>query len=159
VRRPSFTFAPVAALTVLIALLFIDAADLSSPSSSSQDGAGATAGAPAVERQAESAAADADDSARAGTDQALTPFSASPEAAPNTGAAAGGAPQPTLPASLDTSKQAPEEDSATLTAEPAADEGGDGISTLRVLQIVAALALVASLAAVYLPRVMDSRER
>ena len=59
-RRSSFTFAPVAALTVLVALLFVDAVNFSSMSSSSDTAGGAsTSGAPAAARQAESADKDA----------------------------------------------------------------------------------------------------
>jgi anti-sigma factor RsiW len=162
-RRSSFTFAPVAALTVLVVLLFVDAADFSGgSSSSSQDSAGASAfDAPAAARQANPA--EKDDAAGAGTDgqQPVTApaAAAAPESSPGRGPApsAGGVnPTPGPPVAEDLAATPDEGERATLTVGDAEDNS-DGISTLRVLEIVAALALVASLAFVYLPRIIGRR--
>ena len=156
-RRSSSTFAPVAALTVLVALLFVDAADFSGTSSSEDAGGFTSAGAPA--RQSESADKGAGDAA-ADTSQAPLATGAAAESSANqpTGAA-DGAPNPTAAAAPATQdRSAAEEDdfeddafflppNATAEAEPG------GISTLRVLEIVAALTLLASVAFLYLPRV------
>ncbi len=176
-RRASFTFAPVAALTVLVALLFVDTVDFSSMSSSSDDAGGAaTSGAPAAERQAESADKGAADAGAQTFEGPLapqgtqTPFSAagastdSAASTPNSTSSAAGAvtepaastPNPTAaaPPSLDRGgADAGDDDSFFLPSNGAAEDESGGISTLRILEIVAALALVASLAVVYLPRV------
>ncbi|HWC28779.1 MAG TPA: zf-HC2 domain-containing protein [Dehalococcoidia bacterium] len=161
-RRSSFTFAPVAALTVLVALLFVDAANFSGMSSSSED-AGSTAGArqtDAIDKGEEGGAAggtqtfEAPAAAESTANQSTTDSALTPQPTPAPAAASGATP-PSAQAGQDraaTDDDATEEP-ATLTVEPDGEES-DGISTLRVLQIVAALALVFSLGVVYLPRVL-----
>jgi anti-sigma factor RsiW len=164
-RRSSFTFAPVAALTVLVALLFVDAADFST--SSSENDAGSLASeAPTAGRQAESAQ---DSAGAAGatpqTFQVPQATGAAAEAAPDQGptAAQAGAPDPTpiarAAAGQDVDEEKSQDDQFFLpdgAPQPEVEAGSDGISTLRVLQIVAALALVVSLGVVYLPRFLHN---
>jgi hypothetical protein len=204
-RRSSVTFAPVAALTVLVALLFVDAANFSGTTSS--DETSTSAGAPAAASQAEkndAAGAPADTfeapqatpgAARQG---AGTPPTPAPQATrPTTESAAGSGPtQPqaassTADASSEPSRAPQTAESAPTQAPPAvgatnptavppvpqdrgaqadAEEGDDAslsvpetgpedssgsLSTLRILEILAAAALLGSLAVVYLPRVLS----
>jgi anti-sigma factor RsiW len=161
--RPSrFGFAPVAALTVLLALLFVDAADFSRTSSSDDSAAGgaSTADLPTAARQAESA--EKDDAGAAASDSSRTPFSAagSAESSPNSGTPtapnAQGASATPIPPAQDRAAPAPEESpQATLSTFDRDEDDSDGISTLRILEIVAALALVTSLGVIYLPRLFN----
>jgi hypothetical protein len=209
-RRSSFTFAPVAALTVLLALLFVDAANFSSSSTTSSDEAGgATSGAPAAARQAESTQKDS--AAGAPQDSFQAP-QATPAAQPGTGTAATQVPPPTRAADSATGTGANQPQAASSAADAAAtpqpsrapqtaesaptqapvaagaasattvppapqdraapsdteegptatleapeagpEDSTGGLSTLRILEIAAAVALVGSLALVYLPRVI-----
>jgi hypothetical protein len=161
-RRSSFTFAPVAALTVLVALLFVDAAGL--PNGSSEDGAATLADSPA--RQAESSEKDAAGGAGANqTFEAPTAAGTPPDTRSEALQPAAGAANPTpSPATLDR----PGDDATDTSSEgddffrpgetSAPKDSGGGISTLRLLQILAAAAFVASLGAIYLPRFLQ-RER
>ncbi|HEY7466785.1 MAG TPA: zf-HC2 domain-containing protein [Dehalococcoidia bacterium] len=207
-RRSSFTFAPVAALTVLLALLFVDAANFSSSTSSDDAGGATSGGAPAAARQAESTQKDsaagapqdtfqapqATPAAQPGSGTAATqvpPATRAAESATGTGAnqpqaasstadaaatqqpsrapqtaesaptqaplaAGGAAATPVAPAPQDGLAGRDTEEGPTATSEvPQAgpEDSSSGLSTLRILEIVAAAALVASLAVVYLPRV------
>jgi anti-sigma factor RsiW len=219
-RRMSFSFAPAVALSVLVALLFVDVVDFSAGGSS--DDAFNSAGSTASSRQAEpdaaggtqaleSVKADEDPAAAAGAAESSAPEGAtdvSPTEEP--GSALGGAADAPADASAaeagegdggtaasalappsETPAPAEEPDTFTtestqddaedapLAAESADDSGtsqttggpedtthilgtedsSDGLSTLRMLQIVAAIAFVASLVAVFLPRIAGRRER
>jgi hypothetical protein len=212
-RRASFTFAPVAALTVLLALLFVDAANFSGSSSTSSDesGGATTGGAPAAARQAESTQKDAAGAppdafqapqatrpAQPGSGPAPTQLPPTPraaESATGTGAnqpqaassAADASPQPNrapqtaesaptqapvtasganatpvAPAAQDRAAPSDTDEGETATLdvpEAGPEDSSGGLSTLRILEIVAAAALVASLAVVYLPRLFPARER
>jgi hypothetical protein len=220
-RRMSFSFAPAAALSVLVALLVVDAANFPS-GGSSEDGAFNSAGSTASSRQAEPEAA-GDTQALESTkadEEPETPDSTTSQDVPppgEPGAASGGAAGG--PADADAAGAAsaedgggedgtaasalappsatsvPEEEPEALTAESAAeddsedalladesvaedeasapaaggpedtthlvgtDDSSDGPSTLRILEIVAAIAFAASLVAVFLPRFAGRRER
>ena len=214
-RRSSFTFAPAAALTVLVALLFVDAIDTNGGSSNDGafDASNSTAGSRAAEQPAASsglalesaeAGQSGDDSGAAGAassaqdgegeqgtpSAALAPQAQDSQAAPDSAAAgssqteeaapgggATGEGEDEAPESTDTAEpfaresfsdddaanssaggpqDAPPEDTALLSEE---DGASDGLSTLRVLQILAAGALVISLAVVFLPRFIGRSER
>ena len=198
-RRTSFTFAPAVALTVLVALLFVDALD--SRDGSSQEGASNVADTTAafdLAQRTEASAGLAAEPTKAGDDErtlgaaesavqqdgtagaidsaaciarddapaaaaggalaqlaqdptsepeaaAVSPTEVAPEVA--TGGASGAAAESTLEAPQELSPLAGPEDSS------------GGVSTLRMLQVVAALAFVASPLAVFLPRIMGRQER
>jgi hypothetical protein len=213
-RRSSFTFAPVAALTVLLALLFVDASNFSNSTSSDEVGEATSGGAPAAARQAESTQKDSAAGApqdgfqapqptpatQTGTGTAATqvppttrvaesdtgtganqpqaassaadasatpqPFRApqTAESAPTQAPLAAGGVDATPVASVPQERAAPgdteEGPTATLDVPQAGPEDSSGgLSTLRIMEIVAGAALVASLAVVYLPRVIAGRER
>jgi len=205
-RRPSFTFAPAVALTILVGLLFVDAIDTTG-GGSDDNSAFSSAGSTAASREEPEAgaglaleaskAADAEDGeapaladAAAGQDSAgdgeANPATggaasaAAAEAVPTESGDAGGAassalapsseatPEPeTAPAPLaseaaedddfaaDSPAVAPEETSPLAEA----DDSSGGLSTLRILEIVAALAFAVSLLAVFLPRIVGRQER
>jgi anti-sigma factor RsiW len=206
-QRRSFTFAPVAALTVLVALLFVDLADFSS--SGSSDDAGFSTAASTASRQADAGigAAGAEkapeapnvaggvtsDSGGAAASGAASSAPADASGAPAADGAAGApatnsaaaASEPASASALAPSVQAtPEEAAATLAVEAygdeettaadavapqdqdafesqpglAADDSG-GLSTIRILEIVAAIAFAASLIVVFLPAFRRREER
>jgi len=209
-KRSAFTFAPAAALSVLVALLFVDALDTTG-GSSNDSGAfstGSTASKAAEQPEAgaglalESANADDAQGEAAGgaaasepqdgdkgatPEAALAPPAADSQAAPDSApAAAGAAPEATsaqedaplaAPAQDETSQpeEAPQpqaresfdddaadsaaggpEDTSELTGT---DGSSGGLSTLRILEIVAAAAFVGSLGIVFLPRFVGRSER
>jgi hypothetical protein len=231
-RRMSFSFAPAVALSVLVALLLVDAADFSAGGSSSDeafDAAASTASrqsapeaggdlaleatkddeepaaAGGAAAAAEDAGGDAGPTADAGeaggvggaagaapTEEAaedagtaasaLAPEQPGAESTPAADSALGDAESATEeapPQELAPSPQPPTEEPETFAIEAADDEndgaapaGGPedthvlgtedssgGLSTLRILQIVAAIAFAASLLAVFVPRIAGRRER
>jgi anti-sigma factor RsiW len=217
-RRPSFTFAPAVALTILVGLLFVDAID--STGGSGNDGSFSTAGSTAASRTAEqpqaaaglaleaSKAADAEENTEpAAPDSVASPAGAASGAGESSsagggraGAAAGSAPAvadaaadteaggtpvaalaPPSENSASESETAPETAPAPLAREaygeddssgdsPAvapeetnplaeADDSSGSLSTLRILEIAAALAFAASLLVVFLPQIVGRQER
>jgi hypothetical protein len=219
-KRMSFTFAPAVALTVLVALLFVDAANFSTGGSSDDDNGFSTAastgsrqaqpeaaGGLAIESSSEDAgpntgggaASSAEsgagtDAGAAGATDAAEPAGApadGPENAPLAASAAdsaadgeaGDPPADTsalAPPSQNATAEEPEaspealafevdEDaaSASTAAGPEDDsstahvlgEDSGGLSTLRILEIAAALAFAGSLAVVFLPRIVGRKER
>jgi hypothetical protein len=211
-RRMSFTFAPAVALSVLVALLFVDAID--SGGGSSHDQAFNTAGSTAASRAAEEPAAggglapesatkdeanstlgaadssttqDGSDAggAAAGAAELAPPTQSLESSAPNAAASAeqspaedsgaaipestpeaaeAPAPMPSVTggesddSATDTTAAVPQEPPRTSQPEDANGSSG-GLSTLRILEIIAALAFVVSLAAVFLPRIVGREER
>ncbi len=182
-RRASFTSAPAAvALTFLVALVFADVTD--STGGSSDDSAFSTAETTAASRaapQPESGAGLASEPPKAADDESAalgTVYSAAAQDGvdASSGEAGGAVAQPSRDEALqpraievppapaqvaddgaeaDASAAGPEE-----TSQPAgADDSSGGTSTLRILQIVSALALAASLLAVFVPRIMGRKER
>lgn len=214
-RRPSFTFAPAVALTILVGLLFVDAIDTTG-GGSDDNGTFSSAGSTAASRTAEqpeaaaglaleaSKAADAEDSATQGA-AASAASQADEESAAGESSSAGGGTDGTAagaaPAAADAAAGAeasgtpvaalapPSQDSAAepeTAPSPLAREAGEdddfaadspavapeetstlagpddssgGLSTLRILEILAALAFAASLLAVFLPRIVGRQER
>jgi len=179
-KRMSLTFAPVVALTVLVALLFVDAVDFSG-GGSSDSGSFSTA----ASRQAEPGAGglalesgkapEAAPNASAGTAGGTAADSAAPAQDGESGAPSAGAltaPSPEEPAENAaplTIRPAGDDESATSAEPPEAESGASqaqgpegtsgGLSTLRILEIAATIALAASLLAVFLPRFTERRER
>jgi hypothetical protein len=146
---------------MLVALLFVDAAGL--PNGPSDEGATTLADSPA--RQAESSEKDAAGGAAAQTFEAPTAAGTPPDARSEALQPAAGTANPTpSPATLDrpaddASDTSSEGDDLFRPEEASAPTDSDGgISTLRVLQIMAATVFVASLGVVYLPRLLQ-RER
>ncbi len=176
-RRASFTFAPAAALTVLMALLFVDAVDFSGGSSNdSFSSAGSTANS-----RSESAATALDsqtqlESTAGGTaaSDASAP-TAGGAAAPEAGGGATSALAPPVeqpgdgldksaieePAGDDgagesgTSGAGVTQDEAQSRGQSAlTDDSSDGPPLLRILEAVAAIVLVASSVVVFGPRLI-----
>lgn len=203
-RRPSFTFAPAVALTILVGLLFVDAIDTTG-GVSDDNSAFSSTGSTAASREAPAAGADlaleaskaadaaensppaladsaGQDSSNAGDGEANPAAggaagAAAAEAVPTESGDAGGAASSALAPPSDASPE-PETAPAPLARdsfdddEVAADDaiGGpeetsplvdadDGLSTLRILEIVAALAFAASLLGVFWPRIVGRQER
>ena len=192
-RRSPFAFAPAVALSFLVALLVVDAADFSG-GGSSDDAGTFTAASRAAEPEAAGGAA-ALESAQAEEPAVATDAAAASEpqagddaaksAGAGAGSAAGGA-EATGPAADDGEAGLPEAalapPSGTVTPEQApeafaaadedareeangkdlavgTDDSSGGLSTLRILEIAAAIALAVSLAAVFLPRIVGRSER
>ena len=177
-RRFSLALAPAVALSVFVALLFVDLADFSSTSSdesadtftaarqsatdedTSTTGAAGSIGAPSAPEAANATAED-------GTDAMTT--KAADETQPSAGAAAG-EPEDGVGGSVDTPEATPaalgaealptpdsadasiaaageaaeEPSPAPLAFEAPEDKAGGGVSTLRILQFVAAAAFLVS---------------
>ena len=167
-KRLSLTFAPVVALTVLVALLFVDALDSpgmsrhndafsTAASQSASDSGGLSLEAGKAPEVPNTAAGTTADSTTAGG-EATAPSAAaatapSPEAAGAT--VAGGDDQ-----SRDATLAAPSPQDASQASPAESPEGSSGgLSTLRILEIAAAIAFAASLLAVFLPRITGRRER
>ena len=224
-RRMSFSFAPAVALSVLVALLFVDAVDFSAGGSSNDEAFDAAASTASRQSAPEAGGGLELEATKAGEEPAAAAEDAGADAGPTTdageagavGGAAGAAPtedsedagtaasalapeQPGAestpaadsplgdaesataeapPQELAPSPQTRTEEPETFAIEAAGDEddgaapaGGPedthvlgtedssgGLSTLRILQIVAAIAFAASLVAVFVPRIAGRRER
>jgi anti-sigma factor RsiW len=170
-RRISFTFAPVVALTVLVALLFVDVLDSGGGMSHSSDAfstAASTQSSDSGGLSLEAGKAPEVPNAVAGT----TADSSVPTPGGEAGApaiTAGTAPSPEAAASTLGSGDDQSRDSSASAAPAPQDtsqgsrvqspEGSSGLSTLRILEIATAFVFAASLLAVFLPRFTGRRER
>jgi anti-sigma factor RsiW len=174
-RRLSLAFAPAVALTVLVGLLFVDAID--SSGGSNNDGSSTTA---ASQQAPEAAAGLAIESSKAATAENPTLGAAAAPAA-TVGEASGGALSSAAAAPSQDSFADTEETPAPLAREAGSsgndaaanstagepqqtsqvadsDDSSSGLSTLRILEIAAAIAFAASLLAVFLPRIVEDRK-
>jgi hypothetical protein len=168
-RRLSLAFAPAVALSVFVALVFVDVAGDPSGSSNDESGSALTA---ATSREADDASAGAGSAGSVGappsaanstfeadatTDKAAEEQAEAPAGTP---AAAAGAAQvePALrssgpeatpangEAAIMAADAAPSQEPAPepLTIDAPDDDGSDGVSTLRVLQVTAVAVFLAS---------------
>ncbi len=188
-RRSSFTFAPAAvALSVFVALVFVDAIDTNGGSQDDAFSANTTVASRAA-NQAEAGALAGDPTKALGEGPSLDAAAPTQDGAgltpgPEVPSAAAAAPadDSTPPAAAGGGQDLPSPESALIpratelqaddqadddaaigppeeTSQAArADDSSDGPSTLRILQIAAAIAFLASLVVMFLPRISRRQE-
>lgn len=175
VQRAPFVFAPAAALTLLVALLVVDVADFGgggddagfTTANSRQAEPGEAAGIESLQpaeppqetADAAESAADGAGEAAGGDEDRPAAFSA-PSTDDSSGAAAADAEAPARPTQDGASEEpaaaapAPQGETSKTGQEAGPEDSSEGVPLLRILQVLAGAAFVASSLVVFWPRLV-----